>query len=152
MDSSDNARELLMRHSARYEVSPYFVMLDVRTFGLPSTQRKIHAGFDLSLYGNGFHDPPMHSIGNGELRATLSELSAACRDVVSQAKEGCMIEIIPFEATLVLDVKRHFEPEALVRIRITHSRGLDQPAGASEEKALAEVMASLDSFGVKKSS
>jgi hypothetical protein len=150
VDSPDNARELLMRHSARYDVSPYFVMLDVRTFGLPATQRKIHAGFDLNLYGNGFHDPPMHSIGNGELRATLSELSAACRDVVSQAKENCTIEIIPFEATLVLDVKRHFEPEALVRIRITHSRGLDQPAGASEEKALADVIAGLHSLGVKK--
>jgi len=141
-----------MRHDARYEVTHYFVMLDVRTFGVPAAQRRIHAGFDLNLYGNGFRHPAMLSIPNGELRATLQQLSAACRDVVSQAKENCTIEILPFDATLVLDVKRHFEPEALVRIRITHSRGLDQPAGATEEKALADVTASLDALGVKKSS
>ena len=150
MNTTDNDRELLMRHGAHYEVAPYFVMLEVRTFGLPPTQHKIHAGFDINLYGHGFHDPPMHSIADGELRATLSEISAACRDIVSQAKENCTIEIIPFEASLVLDVKRHFEAEALVRIRITHYRGLDQPAGASEEKALADVIAVLHSLGVKK--
>jgi hypothetical protein len=118
VDSSDYARQIFTRHSARYEVSPYFVVLDVRTFGEP--------------------------------RATLNELCAACRKVVAPATEYCRIEIIPYEATLILNVKIHFEPEALLRIRITHSRGLDQPAGASEERARADVGDRLESLGVKR--
>jgi hypothetical protein len=38
----------------------------------------------------------------------------------------------------------------LVRIRITHSRGLDRPAGPSEEKARDEVVDRLDALGVKR--
>jgi hypothetical protein len=150
VDTHDHARELWIRHHPRYEVSPYYVVLDVRTFGVPPSQRRIHAGFDVDLYGNGFDHGSALSFEHGQLRATLDDLCAACREVVANATEDSRIEIIPRNATLVLNVKRHFEPEALVRIRITHSRGLDQPAGASEEKARADVEESLDALGVKK--
>src|SRR5579862_2326246 len=139
VDSGDYARQIFIRHHVRYEVSPYFVVLDVRTLGVPPSQQRVQAGFDIDLYGNGFDHGSAHSFENGELRTTLNELCAACRAVVAPATESCRIEIIPLEATLILNVKRHFEPEALVRIRITHSGGLDQPAGASEEKARADI-------------
>ena len=150
VDSSDYARQIFTRHSARYEVLPYFVVLDVRTFGVPPSQRRIQAGFDVDLYGNGFDHGSALSFENGEPRATLNELCAACRKVVAPATEYCRIEIIPYDATLILNVKIHFEPEALLRIRITHSRGLDQPAGASEERARADVGNRLESLGVKR--
>jgi hypothetical protein len=70
---------------------------------------------------------------------------------ISQATEGSAIEVTPADDTLILNVKSHLEPEALVRVRITYFRGLDQPAGASEEKALANVVSSLESLGVKRS-
>jgi hypothetical protein len=80
----------------------------------------------------------------------LKELCAACQVAAGQAAGDSRIELIPDDATLVLDVQMHLEPEALVRIRITHSRGLDQPAGASEERALDGVLRSLKSLGVDK--
>ncbi len=138
----DHARELFARHHARYEVSPYFVLLDVRTVGVAPSHRRIHAGFDVDVYGNGFDH------GSAE---TLQELVGACHVVVEQAARDSRVEVIPDEGTLVFNVKSHLEPEALVRIRITHSRGLDQPAGASEEKALAGVLDGLESLGVRKS-
>ncbi|HXB71131.1 MAG TPA: hypothetical protein VNY05_23040 [Candidatus Acidoferrales bacterium] len=150
VDSSDDARQIFTRHSARYEVSPYFVVLDVRTFGAPPIHRRIHAGFDVDLYGNRPDHGSALSFENGEPRATLDELCAACREVVAPATEYCTIEIIPDEATLILNVKSHLEPEALLCIRITHSRGLDQPAGASEERACADVGDRLESLGVKR--
>ena len=150
VESSDDARQIFTRHSARYEVSPYFVVLDVRTFGVPPIHRRIQAGFDVDLYGNGFDHGSALSFENGELRATLNELCEACRKVVAPASEYCRIEIIPYEATLILNVKSHLEPEALLCIRITHSRGLDQPAGASEERGLADVGNRLESLGVKR--
>jgi hypothetical protein len=150
VDLSDYSHQIFMRHHVRYEVSPYFVVLDVRTFGAPPSQRRIQAGFDIDLYGNGFDHGAALSFENGDLRTTLNELYAACRAVVASATESSTIEIIPVEETLILNVKRHLEPEALVRIRITNSGGLDQPAGASEEKARAGITHSLESLGVKR--
>lgn len=144
MESLDQARELFSRHHARYEVSPYFVVLDDRTFGVPETHRKIHAGFDVDVYGNGF-------ASNSALdpHAALHDLRAASQVAVAQASESAAIEIIPGDGALILNVKSHLDPEALVRIRVTHTRGLGQPAGEAEEKAMAEVLKSLESLGVK---
>jgi hypothetical protein len=150
MESSDYAREIFRRHHARYEVSPYVVLLDVRTFGVPPTHRKIDAGFDVDVYGYFDDHGSTLSFENGEPRQTLQELCAACQVAAGQAAGDSRIELIPDDATLVLDVQMHLEPEALVRIRITHSRGLDQPAGASEERALDGVLRSLKSLGVDK--
>jgi hypothetical protein len=147
-DTPDHARELFIRHHSRYEVSPYFVVLDVRTFGVHPSQRRIHSGFDLDLYGRGPDHGSALSFHNGDVRAALDELCAACWAVVKPVAEYASIEVIPRAATLVLNVKSHLQPEALVRIRITHTRGLDQPAGTSEEKARADVGDRLESLGV----
>ena len=80
----------------------------------------------------------------------MGELCTACAEVVAHVSESSRIEIFPFEGTLILNVKNHLEPEALVRIRITHSRGLDQPAGASEDEARAHLEERLHSLGVKR--
>jgi hypothetical protein len=145
----DQARDIFIRHHARYEVSPYFVLLDRRTLGAPSHLR-VHAGYDVELYGNSFDHGAALSLENSELREALNELEAACREATAHAADYSSIEIIPWNATLVLNVKSHLEPEALVTIRITHSRGLDQPAGSTEERALADVVGSLHSRGVRK--
>lgn len=148
----DRARELFLRRHARYEVSPYFVLLDVRTIDVPPTHRRVHAGFDVDVYGQGDGHGAALSFENGEPEGALKDLWAGCHVAVEQVgNKYSRIEIIPDNGALVLNLKSHLEPEAQVRIRITHSRGLEQPAGAIEEKALAEVVASLESLGVKKS-
>jgi len=150
VDSLSHARELFIRHQARYEVSQYFVVVDDRTYGRPPIQRRIPAGFDLDLYAAGPNHGSALSFQNGELRKTLDELSAACAEAIAHVRENSRFEIFPFEGSLILDVKRHFEPEALVRIRITHFRGVDQPAGASEDDARAHLEERLRSLGVKR--
>lgn len=151
METQEQAREVFLRHHTRYEVSPYFVLLDVRTFGVPAIHRRVQSGFDVELYGNGFDRESTIALEDGELDKSLNDMQAACRVAIAQAAADSTIEIIPAEATLILNVKSHLEPEALVRIRITHTRGLDQPAGASEEQVLAGVVSSLQSLGVKRS-
>jgi hypothetical protein len=150
VDTLDHARGLFLHHHARYEVSPYFVVLDVRPPGVRPSRRKIQAGYDVDLYGNGFDHGAAHSFENGEPEKTLEELHAACQIAVGQAVEHSGIEIIDDDGSVFLDVKSHLEPEAMVRIRITHTRGLDQAAGESERKVLAGVVKSLESLGVKK--
>jgi hypothetical protein len=150
VETPAHARELFLRHHTRYEVSPYYVVLDVRTFGVPAIHRRVQAGFDIELHANGFDRASTIALQDGELQTSLNDLEAACRVAIGQAAADSNIEIIPADATLILDVKNHMEPEALVRIRITHGRGLGQPAGAREEKAVAAVAGSLESLGVKR--
>jgi hypothetical protein len=63
--------------------------------------------------------------------------------------DGCSIEVISLASTVILDPKLHFEQEATLRIRIAHSRGLDQPAGPAEERTLQELQEQLRTLGVK---
>jgi hypothetical protein len=148
-DALGRARELFIRHHARYEVSQYMVVLDDRTVGAPPTQRRILAGFDLDVYASQTDHASAVSFHDVDLRKTLDDLCAACRETIAQAGESSTIEIIPFNSSLVLNVQSHFEPEALVRIRISPSGGLDQPAGRNEDKARADVEARLHALGVK---
>jgi len=149
LNGDGGASELFTKHHTRVEVSPYFVALDVRPFGAPPIQQKIQAGFDLDLYANGLKHGSL-SFENGELQETVNELCAACGQAIAHAKENCQIEIIPFNTTLVFDTQSHLQPEALVRIRLSHPGGLDQPAGANEEKALADLLERLHSLGVRR--
>jgi hypothetical protein len=149
IQGGEKLRGLLLRHGARCEISPYYVVLDVRTFGVPPVQRKVQAGFDVDLYGIGAGHHTL-SVADGEFEEVLQELEEACREAVPPGAESCRIEIIRFEETLVLSVQQHFEPQALVRVRVTHSRGLDQPSGPAEDQALAAIVRSLADLGVRK--
>ena len=67
---------------------------------------------------------------------------------------GCVgqqytIEIIPYVDSLVLDTHEHFQPEVMLRIRISHGRGLDQPEGPPEEKALNAIRETLHELEVR---
>jgi len=145
----EKLREFLLQHGARYEVSPYYVLLDVRTFGVPPVQRKVQAGFDLDLYATGAGHGSL-SFDDSELEQILQELEEACREAVPPEAESSRIEMIRFDETLVLNIQNHFEPQALVRVRVTHSRGLDQPSGPAEDQSLAAIVRSLADLGVRR--
>jgi hypothetical protein len=146
-----HAREIFIRHHVRYEISPYFIVLDVRRPGGTPSLRRIQAGYDIDLFGNHFDHVSGLSFANDEPRKTLIDLCAAARVAIGQPVGSSTIEIVPGDATLVLNLKSHLDPEAMVRIRITHSRGLDQSAGVSEEKTFTAVIEGLKSLGVQKS-
>jgi hypothetical protein len=60
-----------------------------------------------------------------------------------------LFQVMPFLDSLVLDTHQYFQPEATLRIRISHTRGLDQPGGPSEEQALNGVREMLHRLEVK---
>jgi hypothetical protein len=67
--------------------------------------------------------------------------------VACDADHSCSIEVIPFASTVILDTRRHFQPEGMIRIRITHARGIDQPLGPTEETALKAILVHLHALG-----
>ena len=83
---------------------------------------------------------PDYTLGYSELQKTAEELSC-------HATDYCSLEVLEFPATVFFDLRRH-APEALLRIRISHCRGLNEPAGLPEQRALEELEKELKSLGV----
>ena len=81
-DSFSHAREIFIRHQARYEVSQYFVVLDDRTFGKPPSRRRIPAGFDLDLYAVSSNGSAL-SFRNGGVREVVAEMATACSEAIA---------------------------------------------------------------------
>jgi hypothetical protein len=141
----DSIREVIKRREAFYEVLPYHVVIEERLPGRAVTTRRIQAGFDIDVYGN-IASP---ELGRSPDRAlSYAALQDIAETTTGQSSSSCSIEVIPFDSTLILDSRRKFQPEGMLRIRITHSRGLDQPSGVSEESALRAILRQLDDLGV----
>ena len=138
-----DVHEILERHQARYEVRPYYVVPD------PGSGRKIQAGFDVFLYGT-VDTMRLPLFGGEEASRVVDYFQTAAQQIQSKwVKYETAIEVMPHGDSLVLDTHHHFQPEAVLQIRISHDRGLDQPSGPSEEQALNEIHAILHELGVR---
>jgi len=142
---SENVREVIEKHHAFYEVTPYIVVLEDPPHEAQTARRTIQAGFNIDVYGIKASLEPEPS---SDYVLVYRALEKAVETVLPQANNHCLIEVIPFPSTVILDTKRRRQPEGMVRIRITHGRGLDQAAGASEESALKEIEERLHDLGV----
>lgn len=143
---SGNLQQLITKYHAFYEVSPYNIVIEER-HGLPgATRRIIQAGFDVDVRGlsdkSELELPPLaeYALGYGELKRIA--------DAVSHPPSECSIEVIPFPTTIFSDARRHFQSEAVLRIRISRCSGVDQHAGPPEQHMLEEVEKRLQSLGI----
>jgi hypothetical protein len=143
----DNIRSLVQEHQAFYEVRPYYVAIEERKLGLPPVTRLIQSGFDVDIYAvntnNHLEVPgsdPDYALGCVELQKIADEASLHTSD-------RCTIELISSSFTAILDTRNH-AVEAIIRIRIHHYRGLDQPFGPPEQRALQDVVKQLDDLGI----
>jgi len=143
---SENVREVIEQHHAFYEVLPYYIELEQRPQGALATTRRIQAGFDVDVYGikSSLEPEAAH-----DYELVYATLRSVVQTILPHITDFCSIEVIPFGSSVILDTRRHLRPEGMLRIRITHGRGLDQPAAALEERALKEVEEQLQILGVK---
>jgi len=139
---TDNIRSLVKQHHAFYEVLPYYIVVDEAY-----TNRRVQAGFDVDIYGESPEKQlvipgpdPDYTLGYFELQKIAGELSR-------HATDSCSLEVLEFPATVFFDLQRN-APEALLRIRISHCRGLNEPAGLPEQRALEELEKELRSLRV----
>jgi hypothetical protein len=143
---SENVRAVIERHHGFYEVIPYYILLEERPHGAKATTRRIQAGYDIDVYGIKTSLEPEAASDYALIYTALKEV---VETILPHTSDACLIEVIPFGSTVILDTRRHLQPEGMLRIRITHGRGLDQPAGAPEERALKEVEEQLRVLGVR---
>jgi hypothetical protein len=119
-------------------------LLDERPLGAAPVQRRIQKGFDVILYGSPAKGELPLDGDSDRLRSTLEDLRAFADQLLPKSTADSRIEVLPFEDSLDLDPTRHYFPEAVLRIRITHVGDLDQSSGQPEEQLLHQVTDKLE--------
>jgi hypothetical protein len=147
IDMSEDLRTVVQEHRAFYEVLPYYIVVDDTNAGLSLTTRRVHAGFDVDIYGESLKKELVIPGPDSDYTLSYSELQKVAQEVSRHATDSCSLEVLEFPETVYFDLRRH-APEALLRVRISHCRGLNEPAGLSEQRALAELEKELKSLGV----
>ena len=143
----ETLRTVIQAHHAFYEVRLYYVLVEDANGGLSTTTRRVHAGFDVDIYGESLEKKLVLPGPDPDYTLGYAELQKVAEEVSRHATDSCSLEVLEFPATVFFDVRRH-APEALLRIRISHCRGLKEPAGLPEQRALEELEKELKSLGV----
>ncbi|WP_157467608.1 hypothetical protein [Edaphobacter aggregans] len=141
--------ELAKEYHAFYEVLPYNILLTEKHGSLPATNRTIQAGFDVDIYGlNPKKDlalpgpDPNYTLAYAELQKLAEKVSH------EQSKDFCCLEVMSFPSKIVLGGSSLAEAQGMLRIRISHHRGLDRPADLPEQHVLKELEVQLQNLGV----
>ena len=138
---------LVKKYRVFYEVSPYQVLIEEGHGSPAATRRIIQAGFDVDVQGisnkDGLELPPPGDYALGCAR--LKRIA----DTVAQHASECVIEVIPFDSSFFSEAGGSFRSQALIRIRISH-RGVDQPVGLPEQRALEELERQLQGLGIRR--
>ena len=139
--------QLITEHHAYYEVLPYRVVIEEMHGSPTANTHRVQAGFDIDIYGTRMENElPLHShkyaLGYAELQKIAEETS-------DQPGTSCSIEAIPFFSTIFFDTRNHFQPQAMLRIRVSHRGDLDEPSGPAEEHALKAIEKQLQQLGLR---
>ena len=138
--------ELVKEHHAFYEVMPYYLVVPENPGKLPTKTQTLKAGFDVDIYGvNTSKEPlfpgPDYALGYAEIRRFAEKIA-------QHTSDSCVLEVIAFPERITLGGSSHSQPQGMLRIRVSHHRGLDQPAGPAEERVVKELEAELQQLGV----
>jgi hypothetical protein len=139
---------LAKKYRVFYEVSPYQLLIEEAHGSPAATRNIIQAGFDVDVQGISDKDelelPPPGDYALGY--AALKKIA----DTVAQHASECFIEVIPFHSNFFSEASGNFRPQALIRIRISNRRGIDQPVGPPEQHALEELERQLQDLGIRR--
>lgn len=145
---SETLCSVIQKHHAFYEILPYYVVIDDTKGDLPLKNRRVHAGFDIDIYGESLTQDWVIPGPDPDYTFGYSELQKIADEVSGHATDSCSVEVLRFPETLFFDLRRQGKQEALLRIRISHCRGLDEPAGLPEQRALEQLERELKSLGI----
>ena len=147
IDMSDSIVPLVKEHRAFYEVSPYYLVLQEK-HGLEATTRSLQGGFDVDIYGVNTRNELAFPASDRHYTLGCAALRKIAGEVSDHTSGSCVLEVIPFSSRIVFDNRNSDTVEGMIRIRISHRRGLDQPSGLAEEHALDELENQLQGIGV----
>ena len=138
-------QKILRAHHCYLEVSPYFSVAEDRPVGEAPSVQRVHAGFDLDIYGEKVGDaadPP------AEYWLVYEQLKDVAGAIGKSLAGTCSVDVIPFGSTIVLDSRNHLQPMAMLRIRVRHEGDIHERAGDIEQQVAKAVEAQLKELGV----
>jgi hypothetical protein len=144
---SDMIVPLVKEHHASYEVSPYYRMLEER-HGPEATVRSVQGGFDVDIFGVNTRNELAFPGSDRDYALGCAGLRKIAEEVSVHTSGSCVLEVIPFSSRIVFDNRNSDAVEGMIRIRISHRRGIDQPSGLVEEHALEELENQLQGMGI----
>jgi hypothetical protein len=143
---SKDLRSLIDEHHAFYEVSPYYLVLKEKPGSLMPNTRTIQAGFDVDIFGMNTNEEPL--LPGPDYLMGYAEVQRLAEEISRHTTDSCSLHVIAFPDRVALGGPSHTEPEGMLRVRISHHRGLDQPYGLAEEQALKELENQLKQLGI----
>ena len=145
---SNDLRTLINEHHAFYEVSTYHVVLNENPGHLPAKTRTIQAGFDVDIFGMNTEKEGL--LPGADYAFGCAEAQTLADEVARQTNHCCSFQVIPFADRVTFGGPSHTELQAMVRIRISHRGGIEQPSGPPEEQALRELENQLKQLGISR--
>jgi hypothetical protein len=110
--------------------------------------QRIQAGFDVDLFGT-LEKMDLPYLHRDEYGTVVHYFEEVAREVQSNVGQDCTVEVVSYWESLAFNTREHLQAEAMLTIRISHSRSLDQAEGPAEEQALKAVLERLHALGVK---
>lgn len=152
IDMATELRALVKKFHAFYEVSPNYVSVEEK-HGTPAARiRTIQAGFDVDIFGVNPNEEMVSPGADPDYALSYAGLQEIAEEMSHHTSGSCSLQVIPFPSKMVLGGPSHAQVQGMVRIRILHSRGLDQPAGPPEQQALEELEKQLHNIGLARGS
>jgi len=135
---SDTIRELIEEHYAYYTTKCCHTTLSSRKGTVRRT--RLHVGFRLALMSTSTaQESKMTRRGSPIITSLATELQKIAKKSSHHSSDTCSIEAIPSFSSILFDAGKNLQPQAMMRIRVSHHRGLNQPAGPAEEHALGQI-------------
>jgi len=123
----------------RFEVYPIYTL---------QHDTRLLTGYDLELYAPKPSRDRAWSPCDESSALAYGQLHRIAERIVPRVNGSTTCEILPYDGAVHACARSHMQPEVRLTIRIGHTKGLDQPASAEQERALKEAQASLWNLGV----
>jgi hypothetical protein len=146
VDRSTAALDLAELASLRARVAAHDVRCEVYPERIAHDGRLEQVGFTIELFGRHNHPSQPPEPGCRECELVHRELARIARAVVPRERRPSVVEVDPFEPTLVFDGNR--PPRVRLTLRLVHRASVGGGVDECERRCLQEILAALQALGV----
>ena len=139
-DRTHQLKALAQKHRVCFEVWPETLMVK---------GQKTKVGFELELYGSHSHGETKLLPGCSICVETFRDLRQIAEWILPKEERDSYYDIEPFDHAIREVPSHNLRPEVILKVKILHKHGFDQPVDACEERCLKEMKKNLAELGVR---
>ena len=139
-EGTEELRELSQKHRVCYEVWPETLMVG---------EQRVKVGFELELHAGHAHQETNLLPGCPKCVETFHDLRRIAEWILPQEERESYYEIEPFDHAIRELPSHNLRPEVVLKIKILHKHGFDQPVDYCEERCLRDMRGKLAALGIR---